>query len=104
MKLGVVGMIPADPRQVDEAVLKTVREAGFTGCTLTVPAPEALADAEVARLRDAFGRAGVAVAQVNARYSDLVHPDAGQRRAGIAALIAAVRVGAALAAGTVYVR
>jgi sugar phosphate isomerase/epimerase len=104
MKLGVVGIIPADPRQVDETALAAVREAGFTGCSLILPAPEELSTAEVERLRDAFGRAGVAVAQVNARYPDLVQADGTQRRAGIAALIASVRVAAALAAGTVYVR
>lgn len=104
MKLGVVGIIPSDPRQVDEAALGAVRAAGFAGCSLILPAPEELSSAEVERLRGAFGRAGVAVAQVNARYPDLVQADATQRRAGIAALSASVRVAAALDAGTVYVR
>src|SRR5437016_5579976 len=104
MKLGVAGMIPGDNRKVDTEALARVRSAGFSGCSLFLPAADEVSAGEIERLRTVFGRAGLRVAQVNARYQDLVQRDASLRRAGIATLGAAVRAAAALAADTVYVR
>src|SRR5690349_3260104 len=104
MKLGVAGMVPGGPRHVGAGGRERGRSAGFCGCSLFLPTAEEVSQAEVDRLRAAFGRARLRVAQVNARYPDLVHPAEPLRRAGIARLQAAVHVGAALGAGTVYVR
>jgi sugar phosphate isomerase/epimerase len=104
MKLGVAGMLPADLRQVDAAAADRVRAAGFTGVSCFFPDPAAWTAAELERLRAALAAAGVAVAQVNARYECLVNPDEARRRDGVAALRTAVSAAQALAGATLYVR
>jgi sugar phosphate isomerase/epimerase len=104
MKLGVVGMMPADVREVDAAVARRVREAGFTGVSCVFGEPEGVTASELARLRGTLEAAGVAVAQVNVRYDSLVSADAGVRREAIDALRAGIRIARALGGDTLYVR
>ncbi|MCS6859713.1 MAG: sugar phosphate isomerase/epimerase [Abditibacteriales bacterium] len=104
MKLAVAGLLPADLSKVDDEVAWRVRAAGFAGCSCFFADPTAWAEAALDRLRDTLHRAGVAVAQVNAHYECLVHPDASLRRQGIATLQAAVRVCQRLQGDNLYVR
>lgn len=104
VKLAVAGLLPADWRNVDDEVARRVRAAGFVGCSCFFPDPTAPTVAELDRLRDTLHRAGVAVAQVNARYECLVNPDESLRKQGIAALQAAVKVCQRLQGDNLYVR
>jgi sugar phosphate isomerase/epimerase len=104
MKLGVVGMMPADLREIDAAVARRVREAGFTGVSCVFGEPEAATVADLERLRATLLDAGVAVAQVNVRYDSLVSADAGVRGEAVGALRAGVRIAQALGGDTLYVR
>ncbi len=104
MRLATTGLLPADLRQVDDAVAQRLRAEGFVGCSCFFPDPTAPTVAELDRLRDTLARAGVGVAQVNGRYECLVNPDEGLRRQGIATLHAAVAVCARLRGDNLYIR
>jgi sugar phosphate isomerase/epimerase len=104
MKLAVAGLLPADLRNVDDEVARRVRAAGFVGCSCFFTDPTAPTVAELDRLRDTLRRAGVAVAQTNARYECLVNPDESLRKQGIATLQAAVKVCQRLQGDNLYVR
>ena len=104
MRSGVVGLMPAHPRDITAETAKRLRAHGFTGVTVVIPDP-------LEATRDVYERAGtilrdggIAVAQANARYEVLVHPDAERRALGIRGLQAACQCAAWLGAGTVYVR
>jgi sugar phosphate isomerase/epimerase len=97
-------LLPADLRNVDDNVARRVRAAGFVGCSCFFADPTTPTDSELDRLRDTLHRAGVAVAQVNARYECLVNPDDVLRRQGIATLRAAVHVCQRLQGDNLYVR
>lgn len=104
MRLATTGLLPADLRQVDDAVAQRLRAAGFVGCSCFFADPALPTPADLDRLRDTLRRAGVGVAQVNGRYECLVNPDDALRRQGIATLQAAVRVCARLAGDNLYIR
>lgn len=104
MKLAVAGLLPADLRNVDDEVARRVRAAGFVGCSCFFTDPTTPTVAELDRLRDTLHRAGVAVAQTNARYECLVNPDESLRKQGIATLQAAVKVCQRLQGDNLYVR
>jgi sugar phosphate isomerase/epimerase len=81
-----------------------LRAAGFIGCSCFFPDPTLPTARELNRLRDVLQRAGVGIAQVNARYECLVNPDESLRREGIAALQAAVVICQRLRGDNLYVR
>ena len=104
MRLATTGLLPADLRQVDDAVVAHLRDEGFVGCSCFFPDPTAPSDQDLDRLRDTLLRGGVGVAQVNGRYESLVHPDPARRQEGIDTYKALVRVCARLQGDNVYVR
>lgn len=104
MRSGVVGLMPADLREVTPATADRLRELGFTGVSCVMRDPFAYTQADLARVRSVLADAGVRVAQANARYPDLIHPDAAQRAAGLRALRQACVAARWLEAETVYVR
>jgi sugar phosphate isomerase/epimerase len=104
MRLATTGLLPADLRQVDDAVAQRVAAAGFVGCACFFPDPTAPSPTELERLRTTLLRAGVGVAQVNGRYESMINPDAAARQAAIATYGALIGVCARLQADNVYVR
>jgi sugar phosphate isomerase/epimerase len=104
MRAGVVGLMPADLRDVTPEVARRVRDHGFTGVSCVLRDPFAYEQADFERTRATLADAGVRVAQANARYPDLIHPDADQRAAGLRALRQACVAARWLEADTVYVR
>ena len=104
MRLATTGLLPADLRQVDDAVAQQLRAAGFVGCSCFFADPTAPSPADLDHLRETLWRNGVGVAQVNGRYEALVNPDETRRRQGIATLQAAVQVCARLQGDNLYIR
>ena len=104
MRCGVVGLLPADLREVNADHARRLRDLGFTGVSCVLRDPFAYTQAELERVRLTLAEAGVRVAQANARYPDLIHPDAAQRAAGVRALRQACVAAGWLEAATVYVR
>jgi sugar phosphate isomerase/epimerase len=104
MRLATTGLLPADLRQVDDAVARRLRAAGFVGCSCLFADPTAPSDREVDTLRDTLWRNGVGVAQVNGFYPSMVNPDESVRRQGIATYRALIKVCARLQGDNVYVR
>ena len=105
MRLATTGMMPADLRQVDDAVAQRLRAAGFVGCTCFFNDPlSPLSGPELDQLRDTLWRNGVGIAQVNGRYESMVNPDERLRQKGIETYLALIQICARLQADNVYVR
>ncbi len=104
MKLGVVGLMPADLRHVDRAVARRIRQHGFTGVSCVLTDPTEWQREELARIARTLSDEGVAVAQVNPRYEALVNPDDGARAEGIRVLSIACQRARWLGCDNVYVR
>jgi sugar phosphate isomerase/epimerase len=104
MQLGVVGLMPADLRDVTPETAQRLRNHGFTGVSCVMRNPADYRESELLTVRQMLADAGVRVAQVNARYPDLIHPEASQRAAGIETLRHACQAARWLEAETVYVR
>jgi sugar phosphate isomerase/epimerase len=96
--------LSADLREVGPSQAQRLHQLGFSGVSCVLSDPFAYSSADLERLRLVLADAGVAVAQANARYADLIHPDASQRAAGLRALRRACEAARWLAAATVYVR
>ena len=96
--------MPADLREVDDAVAQRVRAAGFVGCACFFAEPTAPTVADLDRLREILWRNGVGVAQVNGRYESMVNPDEDARQEGITTYRALIEVCARLQGDNVYVR
>ncbi|MBI2940894.1 MAG: sugar phosphate isomerase/epimerase [Chloroflexi bacterium] len=104
MRCGVVGLMPPHPRDVTPETTARLRRHGFTGVSVVVGDPLAVSQEEVERAGATLRDGGIQVAQANARYEVLVHPDDERRQRGVRALQQACRVGRWLQAGNVYVR
>jgi sugar phosphate isomerase/epimerase len=103
VRLGVAGVLPADPRAIDRAAAERVRDLGFAGASVPLADPTTYGEGELRRARETLAAAGVAVAQANPRYRSLVGPDE-VREEGVAALQAACRCARWLGADNLYVR
>lgn len=104
MRSGVVGLMPAHPRDVTPATAARLREHGFTGVTVVVPDPLDAMREEYERAGAILRDGGIVVAQANPRYEILIHPDEDRRALGIRGLQAACQCAAWLKAETTYVR
>ncbi len=104
MRSGVVGLMPAHPREITPDTAARLRSHGFTGVTVIVPDPLNARREEYERAGAILRDGGVEVAQANPRYEILVHPDDERRSLGIRGLQAACQCAAWLKAKTTYVR
>ncbi|KTQ97250.1 epimerase [Aureimonas ureilytica] len=86
MRLGIFAK--TFPGAEPETVLSAVREAGFTAaqynmaCSGLSSMPDAVPDAEVARIAEAAKASGVDLAALSGTYN-MIHPDPGVRAAGL---------------------
>ncbi len=104
MYLGIQALMPREVRDVDERVVARIRELGFTGVACRFFRPLETSMEEVDRLRGVLEAGGVAPAQANALYPDLVHPDDTQRRQGVKAMQQMCKIARRLGADNLYVR
>lgn len=80
MRSGVVGLLPGNPADVTPEHSRRLRELGFTGASIFVADPDSFRPDDLVHARTVLAEQGIRVAQANARYPALVHPD-GERRA-----------------------
>src|SRR5688572_19762631 len=91
MRPGVVGLLPGDPAKITPEHAQAVRALGFTGASITLSQPADVPTAALDHARSVLADQGLRVAQSNARYPALVHPDEAMRQEGIRLAQAAVR-------------
>ncbi len=104
MKLGVLGLLPPDWRQIDVDAARRVRAAGFLGAQWFISRPLEANPDDIERVRRSFREAGLEISQVNGSYERLVDADDHLRAEGVRGLSALVRLGAQVASPSVYVR
>jgi sugar phosphate isomerase/epimerase len=104
VRSGVVGLMPRHAREISSETAARLRAHGFTGASVIIPDPLEASPDEYRRAGMVLRDGGIAVAQANARYEVLIHPDEGRRTLGIRGLQAACQVAAWLGAETIYVR
>jgi sugar phosphate isomerase/epimerase len=79
MRAGVVGLLPHRPGDVSPAHVRTLRGLGFSGASLSLGVPGEVPEADLRHAREVLAAGGIRVAQANASYPPLVHPDAAAR-------------------------
>src|SRR5687768_14326863 len=98
MRPGVVGLLPGDPAKITAEHAKAVRALGFTGASITLSQPADTPTEALDHARTVLADHGLRVAQSNARYPALVHPDDATRREGVRLAQAACRAAGRLRA------
>jgi len=83
MRPGVVGLLPGRPAEITAEHARRLRETGFTGASVQIQDPDTFKADDLSHARTLLAAEGVRVAQANANYVALVHPDEGQRAAGV---------------------
>jgi sugar phosphate isomerase/epimerase len=83
MRAGVVGLLPGDPAAITDEHARRIRALGFTGASISIRNPDEYREEDLVRARTVLAAHGVAVAQANANYPGLVHPDPAQRAEGV---------------------
>jgi len=104
VRSGVVGLMPAYPREITPQTAKRLREQGFTGVTVRIPDPLEARRDEYERAGQILRDGGISVAQANPAYAIIIDPNAETRQLGIRGLQAACQCASWLNAGTIYVR
>lgn len=105
MKLGVVGVIPADFYQVDDAFCQEIRAMGFTGVGAHVSGDIfAAGEAPVRHLSSVLNNNGLKLIQFWGWYPSLVGDDANTRAEGIRAAQEIARLGAMFGADMIGIR
>ncbi len=104
MRLGVVGLMPRDCRDVTARHVQRIRELGLTGVSCVLPSVDDCTQEQMEHVRSVLNNGGVSVAQVNAQYAGLISPDETARARGIVSLQHTCRCGTWLHAASVYVR
>jgi sugar phosphate isomerase/epimerase len=94
MRPGVVGLLPGDPAKITPEHAQAVRALGFTGASISLSNPADVSTAALDHARSVLADHGLRIAQCNARYPALVHPDEATRKEGIRLAQAAVRAAA----------
>ncbi|HEU5315035.1 MAG TPA: sugar phosphate isomerase/epimerase family protein, partial [Chloroflexota bacterium] len=95
---GVVGLLPNDPGAITADHARRVRELGFTGASVMLAHPTEVSPQALDNARDVLADHGIRVAQSNASYPVLVHPNEATRAEGIRQAQAACRSAARLRA------
>jgi sugar phosphate isomerase/epimerase len=98
MRPGVVGLLPNDPAAITAEHARRVRELGFTGASVMLAQPDQVRGEALDNARDVLADHGIRVAQSNANYPVLVHPDESVRAEGVRQAQAACRGAARLKA------
>ncbi|MGH2356027.1 MAG: hypothetical protein ACRDJN_30845, partial [Chloroflexota bacterium] len=83
MRAGVVGLLPHNPAAITDEHVARLRELGFTGASVSIADPSDFREADLRHAREVLAGGGVRVAQANATYPALVHPDDAQRALGV---------------------
>jgi sugar phosphate isomerase/epimerase len=96
--------MPGHVRDVTAETAKRIRELGFTGVSVAGIDPYGVTREELERAASILRDGGVEIAQANARYEVLVHPDDARRADGIKALQKACECARILRANNLYVR
>ena len=107
MRLGVVGLVPGDPRAVRGAHLERVRALGVSAACFHVPGEvlQAVTAAELRDCRQRYADAGLELAQLGVGYGAcLFDPDPAVRAAIQRAIARGLEAGRALGAGVVLIR
>jgi len=91
MRPGVVGFMPGDPAKITPQHARRVREAGFTGASVTLAQPDQVSDQALRNAKAILDGAGLRVAQCNANYPGLVTVDGAIRAEGVRLAQAACR-------------
>ena len=107
MRLGVVGMLPADFRQINAEHLAAISALGLTGAAFHAPGDQLfdVSDAECAQVRAVIAAAGMDLPQFGIGYGEcLFDPDQAVRNAVLRKIRRGVEVAAALGAGTCLLR
>jgi sugar phosphate isomerase/epimerase len=104
MKIGVAGYLPSDWRAIDVAATRRVIDAGFSGCHIFFNKPLEADPKDVARVKQAYDKAGLVVAQTNGWYENLIDANEATRAEGIRGAAALIRIGRQLDSCFVYIR
>ena len=104
MRPGIVGLLPRNPTDLDDLGARSVREAGFIGASVVWRFAEPPDRNAFERLRGTLDNAGLAAAQLNASYPDLVSADDARRHAGLRRLAETCRWARWVGADNTYVR
>jgi sugar phosphate isomerase/epimerase len=104
MRAGVVGLLPHRPGDVSEAHVEALRALGFTGASVSLGVPGEVPEAALVHAREVLAGGGIRVAQANATYPPLVHPDAAERARAVELVSRACRQARALDAVYLLVR
>ena len=107
MRLGVVGLLPGDPRAVRSEHLERVRALGVSAACFHVPAEVlfAVTSEQLRGCRQRYADAGLELAQLGVGYGEcLFDPDPTVRAAIQRAIARGLEVGGELGAGVVLIR
>lgn len=107
MRLGVIGMLPGDFREITDGHLAAIRALGLTGAGFHAPG-ERLAEigaAECRRVRDVFARSEMDLVQFGVGFGEcLFDPDAAIRNRVVARIGRGIEVSRELGAGVCLIR
>ena len=107
VRLGVVGLVPGDPRAVTGKQLQQVAALGVSAACFHVPGPvlAAVTDNDLRDCRRRYRDAGLGLAQMGVGYSEcLFDPDPAVRAAIQASIARGLAVAGELDAGVVLIR
>ena len=107
MRLGVVGILPGDPREVRREHLERVRALGVSAACFHAPGEVlfAVTSAELGACRQRYADAGLELAQLGVGYGEcLFDPDAAVRTAIQEKIARGLEAGRELGAGVVLIR
>ena len=107
MRLGVVGMVPADPRAITGEQLRQVAALGVSAACFHVPGAvlSAVTDSDLRACRQRYRAAGLQLAQMGVGYGEcLFDPDSAVRDGIQAAILRGLAVAGELDAGVVLIR
>ena len=107
MRLGIVGMIPGDPREITSDHLNAVKELGVTSGNFHGPGDKLfdVTTSDCQRVKDLYENAGLELAQFGIGYSEcLFDPDEAVRDRVLRTIGRGIEVGREMDAGLVLIR
>lgn len=104
MKIGVVGFMPSNIKDVNASVAKRIRSQGFSGVSCFFSEPFEANQADLYNLKAVLDAEGVRVAQCNAKYEYLISQDESSRLQGVRKLQKMCQITRILNGANLYVR